>query len=131
MDQIEQFEPVHGEWLPLDAFLTELFEGEVGPTEQAVLLRLLERYPEEDGAGVLWGVVHGLESTAHYEPSLLASVKRMPSDLGLVMLNRLHNSGVEIVDGERIEDVFRAVADSETASESVRATALDLLGAME
>lgn len=63
------------------------------------LFGLFERFPAEDGHGVFWSIVHGLERRGAYEESLLASVQRSPSPFSLRMLNRLMNSGQELCAG--------------------------------
>ena len=57
------------------------------------MLRVFERFPLDDGAGVAWSIVHGLESLPGYEPHLVDSLRRRPSELGVVMLNRMLNVG--------------------------------------
>lgn len=111
LSEIEQFEPQDGNWLPLDDLLAELFEHEVGPAEQAALLHLFERYPEDDGEGVLWSAVHGLEATEGYEAALVASVRRTPSLMGLAMIRRLRNSGVTEVSGLSLSALLHEVTD--------------------
>ncbi|HVK52487.1 MAG TPA: hypothetical protein VM469_12220 [Pseudoxanthomonas sp.] len=88
---IRQFSPSQGDWRPLDTLLDELWT--VGPPELeaiSILFNVFERFPDDDGAGVLWSIVHGVESLAHdYEPLLVASNRRAPSHMAAVMLARL------------------------------------------
>ena len=63
---IDAFWPVGGNWLPLDNLLSELWSVGVPQPAIPVLLGIFERVPDEDGAGVLWSVVHGLESLTGY-----------------------------------------------------------------
>jgi hypothetical protein len=96
---IATFVPLDGNWIALDTLLAELWQ--TGHPEQAIpeLLSVFERYPDEDGAGVVWGVLHGLESLPNYEPELLRSLARQPSEFGIRMLGRLLNAGVKEVAG--------------------------------
>lgn len=91
---IAKFTPTEdGNWRRLDDLLDELWQA--GGPEQAIpeILSVFERYPEEDGCGVMWSLVHGLEKLPDYEPALLASLTRQPSELGIVMVGRMLNSG--------------------------------------
>jgi hypothetical protein len=82
-------------WLPLDHLLEELWgAGPITPQHLAVLFGVFERFPTEDGAGVLWSIVHGVESLPlDYEPSLRESWRRVPSQMAEIMLVRLENAG--------------------------------------
>lgn len=90
---IAAFEPVSGIWLPLDDLLIELWA--VGPPPALalpVLFGVFERFPEDDGAGVFWAIVHGIEALPfNYEPFLQESHSRKPSEMTEVMLMRLAN----------------------------------------
>ena len=88
------------------------------------LLAVLERFPEDDGAGVLWSVVHGVESLPGYEPELVRSVQRGPSLLGVAMVGRLINGGVFEVGGVSLIDLLREVSTSALFT-AVRADAAD------
>src|SRR4051812_49484689 len=90
---IDAFRPVDGNWLPLDDSLGELWS--VGVTQSAIpaLLRIFERFPDEDGEGVLWSVVHGLESLPGYEPILIASAELRPTPFKRIMVDRLRRVG--------------------------------------
>jgi hypothetical protein len=93
LEAIGRFEPVDGYWLPLDALLDELWVA--GPTEAAlpVLFGVFERFPDDDGAGVLWSIVHGVEHLPfEYEPLLRQSYGRTPSFMAEVMLQRIANA---------------------------------------
>ncbi|MGJ7565618.1 hypothetical protein ACSFBM_17330 [Variovorax sp. GB1R11] len=97
---IAKFAPTEdGDWRRLDALLVELWQ--VDGAERAIpeMLSVFERYPEEDGHGVMWSIVHGLEGLPNYEPALLGSLRRQPSDLGIVMVSRMLNAGITEIDG--------------------------------
>src|SRR5688500_5761862 len=67
---IATFAPKEDDWLALDSLVAELWQA--GHPEQAIpeLLSVFERYPEEEGFGVAWSVLHGLEALPNYEPAL-------------------------------------------------------------
>jgi hypothetical protein len=124
--QIERFDPEVSSWLDLDQLLMQLFSSP--PSRKAVeaLFALLERFPLEDGAGVLWTVVHGLEDLPAYEEELVASVQRRPSYLPLVMLRRLINSGQSHVGGVDFIGLLREVACRDGVEPELRETAAEL-----
>jgi len=125
---IRDFQPVRGNWRALDALLAELWAtGEAG-RHIPDLLAVLERFPEDDGAGVLWSVVHGVESLPGYEPELVRSVRRQPSELGVTMVGRLLNGGVSQVGDVSLIGLLREVAASAAAPQSVRESAADWAG---
>jgi hypothetical protein len=107
---IATFVPEDENWFTLDLLVAELWQA--GHPEQAIpeLLSVFERYPEEDGFGVIWGVLHGLESLPNYERELLRSLARQPSEFGVCMLGRLLNAGIQEVGGISLLDTLRQLA---------------------
>jgi hypothetical protein len=109
ISEIECFEPNSGNWLGLDDLVQELFLS--GHPELGIdaLVGVLEKYPQEDGAGVFWGILHGLESLPGYQDKIVASVTRKRSAMTLTMVNRMPSSGQEKVQGisllSSLEDV--------------------------
>jgi hypothetical protein len=91
---IEAFQPSDGKWLPLDALLEELFQSGSASNGIDAMLHVFERYPTDDGAGVFWAILHGLESLpGQYETKLVQSLRRIPSRMALTMVCRLLNGG--------------------------------------
>jgi hypothetical protein len=91
--EIEEFTPVHGNWRRLDDLLDELWSEGVAEGQLPILFHVFERFPEEDGAGVLWSIVHGVESLSFdYEPFLRQSLARQPSLMAKIMLQRLEKA---------------------------------------
>jgi hypothetical protein len=90
---IDGFMPTDGSWLRLDDLLNELFQQPVDAEGIKAMLRVFERFPLDKAAGPAWSIVHGLESLPGYEPYLVDSLRRRPSELGVVMLNRMLNVG--------------------------------------
>lgn len=94
LHDINQFHPVDGQWLPFDDLLKELWSLGTPPLESlSVLFGVFERFPDDDGAGVLWSIVHGIESLPYEYDALLAeSYRRCPSEMAQIMLTRLAKS---------------------------------------
>jgi hypothetical protein len=90
------FQPDGDDWRPLAALVDELAALERIPDAAAELLAVFERFPESDGAGVFWSVVQGLEADGGYEPALIRSVRRRPSEFGVIMVGRLMNFGLGV-----------------------------------
>jgi len=91
--EIDEFAPIDGNWRRLDDLLDELCSEGITEGQLPVLFRVFERFPEEDGAGVLWSIVHGVESLPlDYEPFLRQSLARQPSLMAETMLERLEKA---------------------------------------
>ncbi|MNL49207.1 hypothetical protein D3C87_1721230 [compost metagenome] len=91
--EIGQFYPTDGNWLALEALLEELWAA--GPSAHCLpaLFTIFERFPNEDGAGVFWSILHGLEHLGlPYEKELRESLARQESEMGAVMLSRLEKA---------------------------------------
>ena len=127
-EAIDGFQPRDGEWLELDALLEELFHSDSPSSGINALLRVFQRFPTDDGAGVFWGIVHGLESLSDYEERLVESVIEQPSEFGIIMLHRLRNSGTTEVRGINLHAIFEATARNELLADGVRSRARRLIG---
>ncbi|WP_321863539.1 hypothetical protein [Burkholderia cenocepacia] len=93
LSEIAQFSPEDGNWLPLERLLEALWTVGVSEESLNVLFNLFERFPDSDGAGVLWSIVHALEHLAvPYEHTLTESMARCPSLMGEIMMSRLLRS---------------------------------------
>jgi hypothetical protein len=88
---IEAYQP-SDDWLGLQALLDELFAHPLDAIPAEPFLRIFERFPNEDGYGVFWTVLHGLEALPKYEAALFASLRRFPTQFGLTMARRILNS---------------------------------------
>ena len=112
-------EPANGNWLGLDALITELWQS--GRPQDAIpdLLGVFERMPTAH-SGPLWGILHGLEALPGYEPHVARSVQRVPAEFGVMMLGRLLNGGVTDIDGEPIYPMLQAVADNSDLPAEIR-----------
>ncbi len=129
LHDIEKFQPTDdGNWLALDDLLQELWSEEEGPAEALVpLFHLLERFPEEESAGVLWGVLHGIETYPNYEAELVQSLHRHPTGITVTMVRRMANSGYTLVAGHSIESLYHAVLTHPKASKEAKESAEDYL----
>ncbi|MGL5003284.1 MAG: hypothetical protein ACRDAM_10135 [Casimicrobium sp.] len=103
----------------LDENLSKLAPADCGESELRALLAVFERFPENDGFGVFWSIVHLLEACGGYAPILVESVLRKPCEFNLLMLNRLINSSVMEVGGQSLIGLL--VSTSTNASAPLRA----------
>lgn len=93
LSDIREFSPSDDNWLPLDNLLAELWQHPIQLGMLETLFGVFERFPEDDGSGVLWSIVHGVEGLdLDYEPQLRASMTRQESFMGEIMLDRLERS---------------------------------------
>ena len=106
--KLEQFIAEKSEdWLLLDELIVALFEEDVTESGIEMLLKVTEAYPDEDGCEVFWSIIHGLESVKGYECYLIESVKRQPSLVNLLMINRLLNGGTEQIQNTNLLEILQ------------------------
>jgi hypothetical protein len=117
---IRRFEPLNGDWRPLDALVVELCREPLSEASIDALLDTLERFPTEGVAGALWAIVHALEGSPLYEARLLVSLRRRPADLSVLMVNRILNSGRRDLAGVPCIEVLAEVAERKDVEESIR-----------
>ena len=89
--------------------------------------RFFERFPEGDGSGVFWTILHGLEGQSGSDVLTVASVRRKPAEFPVLMVNRLLNAGVTSVGGVDLLDLLRSVAADPECAASVRESAAEYL----
>lgn len=101
---IASFESTNGNWLRLDELIAELWR--IGQPEIGIktLFGILEKNPTEDGAGVFWAIVHGLE-TLEYEQELYESLMRKPTLMTIIMLKRIENTNTNTIAGITISEL--------------------------
>ena len=121
--EIEAFAPVDDDWLPLEDLIAEALDHSDANATFPSLLNLFSRFPEEDGGGVFWSIIHGLETFPDYQPALLSAIRVQPTDLSLTMVNRLLNDGETHVGDVSWLSELQSVAVNNAYSETVRATA--------
>ena len=89
-DYIDEVDPIYD-------LVAAFFEGRSGLEREdfATLFRLFEEFPDDDCSHVLWEIIHGVEYFGGYEDEMIASIRRAPSAVPLLLLNRLLNGGFE------------------------------------
>lgn len=112
----------------LDKAIGELRVENCGPHEFNALLNVFERFPDHDGYGIFWSIVHLLEGCTGYEPMLIESVKRKPVTFNVLMINRMLNGGVNDVAGESLMALLATVASNSAAPDAIRGEAQHFLG---
>lgn len=123
VEDIRCFEPTGGNWLPLDRLLGELFQTGAGSLGIDAMLGVFERFPTDDGAGVFWSIVHGLESIPGYEGEVIKLVRRAPSEFPVLMLGRLLNAGVKEVGNTRLVPLLQEVTERQDVTPRARRVA--------
>lgn len=104
---IRKFIPRQGAWLPLEQYFEEAFANQDPKQHYSAMFDLFERYPEDDGNGVFWSAVHGMEALGGYEELLLEHFSRNPSLMTTIMLRRLLNAGQAHIGGIAIADLLK------------------------
>jgi len=90
---IREFTPSTGDWRLLEGHFERAFASPDPKKYYPAMFNLFERFPEEDGAGVFWSALHGMEAVGGYEDLLLQYFRRWPSLMTKTMLRRVLNSG--------------------------------------
>jgi len=124
VEDLNKFGPPCDDWEKLQKILDDLWRD--GNPSQAIpeLLAVFARYPaDEDGCGVFWSILHGLETLTGYETHLLRSVQISPSEFGVMMLGRIRNANIATIGSVSVVSVLRATSESKTACERVRKVA--------
>ena len=122
LDSIESLE-TEDDLQRLDENVVQLFAAENPEFGIGALLRVFERFSVEDGFGIFWSILHGLESLPGYELPLIESVKQRPSLFGLQMINSLINGGITEIQGKDLLNVLKNVAADGQQAEEIRAEA--------
>lgn len=108
------------EHVDIDRLIAELFATEQSEQGSAILFQIFERFPNEDGYGGFWAVLHALERIPGYETGLIASIQRQPSLFAVLMVNRLLNAGVSSVGSVRLRELLADVVAKSRTSPDVR-----------
>ena len=110
----------------INELMDALRQNSDSPEACAALMHLLERHPDVE-FGTPGEPVHTLENYAgHYEPLLMASLKRQPALMTVWMLNRILNSATGYERRELLE-ALQVAAAHPAATALVRQSALDFL----
>ena len=104
ISDIESYKNDDENWLLLDELVTELWES--GKPEMGIqaLFSLFEKNPTDDGDGVFWTILHGLE-TLEYENQLYDSLIDKPSYMTIIMLKRIENTASDTIAGKSISEL--------------------------
>jgi hypothetical protein len=97
------------------------------PELYRALFGVFERFPEHDGYGIFWSMVHLLEKCSRYESYLIESIRRRATQFNLLMINRLINGGFTKVGDVELVPLLTRVAEDPNALASARASAQSLL----
>jgi hypothetical protein len=92
-------------------------------SEEAVreLCSVFGRFPDdEDGCGVFWSILHGIESLPSYEEQLMECVSSRLSWFGILMLGRQLNGGIREIGGVSLRDFLQGVASNDLVSTGIR-----------
>jgi hypothetical protein len=111
----------------LDETVAAINPKDYGQDEFRALLEVFERFPEDDGFGVFWSVVHCLEACTGYESALIESVTCMPVEFNVLMVNRLINSGITQINGDSLLSVLASVKSHPSATNSTKESAQDFV----
>ncbi len=85
------------------------------------MLGVFERFPEEDGFGTFWTILHTLEASLGYEPLLMQSAHKHPARFNMLMIQRLLAAGVAEVEGSSLLGVLIEVSQNPLAAAEVKA----------
>lgn len=91
--QIAEFEPSNGNWLELERLFERVFSERDPTVYYSAIFNLFERFPDQDGSGVFWSALHGMEASGSYEKELVKFFRRYPSEMTRTMLIRMRNAG--------------------------------------
>ena len=97
------------------------------PDLDRALFGIFERFPDEDGYGVYWSILHGLEARSEYENGLRRSIERRPAIFTLRMLDGMVNAGRFECGGVPVLVLLEQVASSSMAEPEVRRNAAEIL----
>jgi hypothetical protein len=111
----------------LEIALNDLSMAERSELATEALLRIFERYPDKDGFGIFWSILHLLESFPDYESALIESVRRRPSSFSLLMVNRILNTGRRYAGDVDLLALLEDSAHTAHAPETVRDEAREFI----
>lgn len=106
--KINEYEVNNDNWLELEELIALLWESGKPEVGIKTLFRVFEKHPLDDGEGVFWSILHGLESL-DYEDELYKSLIRKPSYMSIIMLNRVENTGVKLIAGKSILELKKLI----------------------
>ena len=111
------------DWIDLDRLddiVQELRTTKQPERATRALFGVWERFPNYEDNGVFWSVLHALERLPGYETELVASVRRVPCEFNLLMVNRILNVDQTHVGDTDLFDLLQETADRADASDDAR-----------
>ena len=105
-EAIREFVPTDGNWLELERNFELAFASPNPRLYYHAIFNLFERFPDEDGEGVLWSAVHGMEAIGDYEELLLQYFRRHPTLMTRTMLSRMVNGGETMIGNTSISSLI-------------------------
>lgn len=100
--QIRNYQPRDGSFVTLETHFEEAFSSVDPRAYYDAIFNLFERFPDDDGNGVFWSAIHGMEHIGEYEDKLLMYFRRFPSLMTRTMLIRIRNAGSSAIGGVEI-----------------------------
>jgi hypothetical protein len=113
--------------LQLQTLVEGLVPSTFAPELYRALFGVFERFPEHDGYGIFWSIVHLLEKCSRYEPYLIESIRRRPTEFNVRMLGGLINARFVSIAEVDLLSVLTQVAEDSKAPSSARASAQGFL----
>jgi hypothetical protein len=111
----------------VEALVGEYFSSIHAPNHLDAWFRLYERFGEFDGHS-FWSILHGIEAQPGSGSELVvASVRRKPSKVPVMMVNRLLNGGIREVSGTDLFELLQQVILNVQASDRNRQRATEYL----
>ena len=104
----------------LDEILQKLWATGRQERGTAALFGIFERFPDYEDFGVFWSILHGLESLPNCGTEMIASVRRVPNEWNLSMVNRFLNGGFITIDDTNLMELLRETAVRPDVSEDAR-----------
>lgn len=111
----------------LDEIIISAIPDECTEADFQALFALFERFPDSDGFGVFWSIVHLIEACKGYEPYLLESVHRRPVEFNVLMINRQLNANINEISGQPLAELLKSITTNVTATNEARAIAQEFL----
>ena len=89
----------------LEEIIIEIFENNLGNEYQLDLIELLDRLGEKGELfGIDWSIMHGLETLNNHNEVIIRNYK--PTLWRKRMLNRIINSGIDEIDGIKLNSLL-------------------------
>ena len=89
---IREFLPKDDSFVELEGFFEAAFSSADPTNYYDAIFNLFERFPEDDGSGVFWSALHGMEHVGGYEVKLKQYHRRWPNIMTNIMLQRIANA---------------------------------------